>query len=216
MWVGAGVVGVALLGGLALIRYWQRRSGRVRPRLLGSYSPIPGAIVMFLLAAFIVYAWKRSQRARLRPAGRGRRPDRRRVLGRLLPRRVGACTASQAAPSGGVRMNRERLKGHLDLLAHVGSRRRASAHGYAILASLRERSEGEFDLPEGTIYPALHRLEEAGLLGSTWADSTGRKRRVYALTDKGVAALAAERSEWRRFAGRRPGSAAAGPSDRSA
>jgi hypothetical protein len=60
VWVAAGVVGVALLGGLALIRYWQRRSGRVRPRLLGSYSPIPGAIVMFFLAAFIVYAWKRS------------------------------------------------------------------------------------------------------------------------------------------------------------
>ncbi len=54
------MVGVALLGGLALIRYWQRRSGRVRPRLLGSYPPIPGAIVMFFLAAFIVYAWKRS------------------------------------------------------------------------------------------------------------------------------------------------------------
>jgi PadR family transcriptional regulator PadR len=74
------------------------------------------------------------------------------------------------------------------------------AHGYAILASLRERSDGAFDLPEGTIYPALHRLEEAGLLGSTWADNAGRKRRVYALTDKGVSALAAERSEWRRFA----------------
>ena len=72
--------------------------------------------------------------------------------------------------------------------------------GYAILASLRERSDGAFDLPEGTIYPALHRLEEAGLLGSTWADTASRKRRVYALTDKGVAALAAERREWRRFA----------------
>jgi hypothetical protein len=60
VWIGAGLVGGALLGGLALIRYWQRRSGRVRPRLLGSYSPIPGAIVMFFLAALIVYAWKRS------------------------------------------------------------------------------------------------------------------------------------------------------------
>ncbi|MGH2842064.1 MAG: hypothetical protein ACRDKL_00555, partial [Solirubrobacteraceae bacterium] len=60
VWAGAGAVGVTLLGGLALIRYWQRRSGRVRPRLLGSYAPIPGAIVMFFLAALIVYAWKRS------------------------------------------------------------------------------------------------------------------------------------------------------------
>ena len=96
-------------------------------------------------------------------------------------------------------MNRERLKGHLDLLL-MSVLAAGPAHGYAILASLRERSEGAFDLPEGTIYPALHRLEEAGLLGSTWADTTGRKRRIYALTDKGVAALAAERSEWRRFA----------------
>jgi hypothetical protein len=60
VWVGAGVVGLALLGALALIRYWQRRSGRVRPRLLGTYSTIPGAVVMFFLAALIVYAWKRS------------------------------------------------------------------------------------------------------------------------------------------------------------
>lgn len=74
------------------------------------------------------------------------------------------------------------------------------AHGYAIISVLRDRSEGTFDLPEGTIYPALHRLENAGLLGSSWAEAEGRKRRVYALADKGVAALAAGRTEWRRFA----------------
>ena len=74
------------------------------------------------------------------------------------------------------------------------------AHGYAIISALRDRSGGTFDLPEGTVYPALHRLEDAGLLASSWADADGRRRRVYGLTDKGAAALAAQRTEWRRFA----------------
>jgi len=55
------------------------------------------------------------------------------------------------------------------------------------------RSAGTFDLPEGTVYPALHRLEDAGLLASSWADVTGRRRRIYGLTDKGAAALAPSR-----------------------
>jgi PadR family transcriptional regulator, regulatory protein PadR len=97
-------------------------------------------------------------------------------------------------------MNRERLKGHLDLLL-LSVLAAGPAHGYAIISALRDRSEGTFDLPEGTIYPALHRLEDAGLLASSWADVTGRRRRrVYGLTERGAAALAAEQTEWRRFA----------------
>ena len=97
-------------------------------------------------------------------------------------------------------MNRERLKGHLDLLL-LSVLAAGPAHGYAIITALRGRSEGTFDLPEGTVYPALHRLEDAGLLASSWSDADGRRRRVYALTSKGETALAAERGEWRRFAG---------------
>src|ERR1700733_16112248 len=96
-------------------------------------------------------------------------------------------------------MNRERLKGNMDLLL-LSVLAAGPAHGYAIISALRDRSEGTFDLPEGTIYPALHRLQDAGLLASSWAETEGRKRRVYALTDEGAAALAAERTEWRRFA----------------
>ncbi len=96
-------------------------------------------------------------------------------------------------------MNRERLKGNLDLLL-LSVLAAGPAHGYAIITSLRERSEGAFDLPEGTIYPALHRLEDAALLHSSWAENDGRKRRVYGLTDKGVAALASQQTEWRAFA----------------
>lgn len=95
-------------------------------------------------------------------------------------------------------MNRERLKGNLDLLL-LSVLSAGPGHGYAIIAALRDRSDGTFDLPEGTIYPALHRLEKAGLLASDWSDEQGRKRRVYALTDAGVAALATENAEWRRF-----------------
>ena len=97
-------------------------------------------------------------------------------------------------------MNRERLKGHLDLLL-LSVLSAGPAHGYAIITALRARSEGMFDLPEGTVYPALHRLEDAGLLASSWADADGRKRRVYALTSEGEAALAAQRTERKRFAG---------------
>ncbi len=94
---------------------------------------------------------------------------------------------------------RERLKGNLDLLL-LSVLSAGPAHGYAIITALRDRSGGAFDLPEGTVYPALHRLEDSGLLASSWADAEGRRRRVYALTGKGVAALAAERTRWRRFA----------------
>ena len=96
-------------------------------------------------------------------------------------------------------MKAETLKGHLDLLllAAVGSR---PAHGYAIAEILRVKSDGAFDLAEGTIYPALHRLEEAGLLSSRWAEVNGRRRRVYQLTAKGHRALAKRQTEWSAFA----------------
>jgi PadR family transcriptional regulator PadR len=95
-------------------------------------------------------------------------------------------------------MRREQLKGHLDLLL-LSVLADGPAHGYAIIARLRERSAQELTLPEGTVYPALHRLEAAGLLGSFWAEQAGRRRRLYELTAKGASALADLRGEWRRF-----------------
>ena len=94
--------------------------------------------------------------------------------------------------------SREQLKGHLDLLL-LTVLKQGPAHGYEIIASLRERSEGAFDLPEGTVYPALHRLESAGLLESDWTSSGGRRRRTYALTADGAAALRQEQASWMRF-----------------
>jgi hypothetical protein len=61
LWIGAGAIGLALLAAFTLIRLWQRRSGRVRSLLLGSYAPMPGAIIFFGVAALIVYSWARSE-----------------------------------------------------------------------------------------------------------------------------------------------------------
>jgi PadR family transcriptional regulator, regulatory protein PadR len=97
-------------------------------------------------------------------------------------------------------MSGEALKGHLDLLL-LAVLERGPAHGYAILSTLRQRSGGAFDLPEGTIYPALHRLEADGLLCSEWAGEGGRRRRVYRLTPAGQLALERRQQEWRTFAG---------------
>ena len=93
----------------------------------------------------------------------------------------------------------EALKGHLDLLL-LAVLQNGPAHGYAIIESLRQRSGGTFDLPEGTIYPALHRLEEDGLLSSSWSDEVGRRRRIYQLTLKGRQAYERRQEEWRQFA----------------
>ena len=92
----------------------------------------------------------------------------------------------------------ETLKGHLDLLL-LAVLQNGPAHGYAIIETLRLRSAEVFDLPEGTIYPALHRLEGQGLLASSWSDDTGRRKRIYRLTPKGHEALAQRQQEWRRF-----------------
>ena len=96
-------------------------------------------------------------------------------------------------------MTAETLKGHLDLLL-LAALQSQPAHGYAIAETLRTRSDGTFDLPEGTLYPALHRLERAALLASRWSEVNGRRRRVYQLTAKGQRALTAKNLEWRLFA----------------
>lgn len=90
-------------------------------------------------------------------------------------------------------------KKNVDLLL-MGVLRHGPAHGYAIISALRERSDGEFDLPEGTIYPALHRLEQAGLVESSVEVVQGRRRRTYALTPRGRKEFASQRREWRDFA----------------
>jgi DNA-binding PadR family transcriptional regulator len=86
----------------------------------------------------------------------------------------------------------------LDLLL-LGALRRGPAHGYAIITALRESSAGEFDFAEGTIYPALHRLERAGYVESAVELSQGRRRRTYALTTRGRKEFATQRRHWQGF-----------------
>lgn len=95
-------------------------------------------------------------------------------------------------------MKAEVLKGHLDALL-LSTLTGGPSHGYAIKEALRHDSGGQFDLPTGTVYPALHRLERAGLIRGTWSVVAGRKRRTYELTPAGRRTLEAGRTDWRVF-----------------
>jgi DNA-binding PadR family transcriptional regulator len=95
---------------------------------------------------------------------------------------------------------REALKGHVDLLL-LAVLENGPAHGYGLVETLRDSSSGAFDLPEGTVYPCLYRLERRGLVTSRWEAVAGRRRRVYRLTVPGRRALQLERAEWHAFAG---------------
>ncbi len=97
-------------------------------------------------------------------------------------------------------MRPELLKGHMDLLllAVVGEE---PGHGYAIIERIKQRSDAALSLAEGSVYPALYRLERDGLLTSSVATAAGRPRRTYRLTAAGQEAMAERRREWRTFAG---------------
>jgi len=98
-----------------------------------------------------------------------------------------------------MRPQAQALKGHLDVLL-LATLTDGPRHGYAIKEALRESSGGRFDLPTGTVYPALHRLERAGLIVGSWSTVEGRRRRTYRLTGQGHSKLAGERANWREFA----------------
>ena len=95
-------------------------------------------------------------------------------------------------------MRADLLRGHLDalLLAVLAD---APGHGYELGRRLTQRSGGELGVPEGSLYPALHRLEGGGLVASAWSAGEGRRRRVYRLTPAGRRAVSASRQEWRVF-----------------
>jgi transcriptional regulator len=96
-------------------------------------------------------------------------------------------------------MEGDMLKGHLDMIV-LAALAAGPAHGYAVIEEIRRRSGEAFDLPEGTVYPVLHRLEEGGLLSSRWTTAeSGRRRRVYALTRRGHDALSEQRATWTKF-----------------
>jgi PadR family transcriptional regulator, regulatory protein PadR len=97
-------------------------------------------------------------------------------------------------------VNPEALRGHIDTMV-LAALSAGAAHGYALVRQLAEQSDGVFTLGEGTVYPALHRLEKDKLVASRWTKHDGRRRRVYRLTTAGEASLVERRGDWRVFAG---------------
>ena len=97
-------------------------------------------------------------------------------------------------------MNSKFLSGSVEMLilqiAHAGP-----TYGYEIAQEAMKRSEGYFNLKEGSLYPALHRMERRGLLEAFWEEKeTGRRRRFYRITAEGKKVLDEARTEWTRFA----------------
>jgi PadR family transcriptional regulator, regulatory protein PadR len=89
------------------------------------------------------------------------------------------------------------LQGSLDLLVLKILSRRPRLHGYAIMSAIRDRSDDVLRAEEGSIYPALHRMEEAGWIRPEWViKGSGRRARLYELTPAGKKQLAAEESRW--------------------
>jgi PadR family transcriptional regulator PadR len=94
---------------------------------------------------------------------------------------------------------RELLKGNTDSLL-LSLINRQSTYGYKIIKELEKRSKGYFLFKEGTLYPALHRLEKAGLLQGRWQRlPSGQERRNYYITSKGQKALAERLAAWQNF-----------------
>ena len=92
---------------------------------------------------------------------------------------------------------RDSLQGSLDLMVLKILSRRPGLHGYAIMAGIQGMSGDVLTVEEGSLYPALHRMEEAGWVRAKWViNDTGRRARTYELTALGRKQLAAEESRW--------------------
>ncbi|HYT75055.1 MAG TPA: PadR family transcriptional regulator [Vicinamibacterales bacterium] len=96
-----------------------------------------------------------------------------------------------------MRAKPDSLQGSLDLLVLKVLSRRPGLHGYALMTAIHEASREVLRVEEGSLYPALHRMEETGWIRAEWVSKdTGRRARVYELTAAGKKRLAAEASRW--------------------
>jgi PadR family transcriptional regulator, regulatory protein PadR len=90
------------------------------------------------------------------------------------------------------------LQGSLPLLVLTLLGRRGPLHGYALATRIEAMSDETLRVEEGSLYPALHRLEEAGLIKARWSRTeTGRRARVYGITALGRRQLGAEERRWK-------------------
>ncbi len=97
-----------------------------------------------------------------------------------------------------MKINKELLKGSTSLLV-LRLLETENMYGYEMMKDLKERSEGVFELKEGTLYPILHSLEEKGWISSYWDESTAKKRKYYSITKEGRKHLKAQKEEWKQF-----------------
>lgn len=94
------------------------------------------------------------------------------------------------------------LQGSLDLLVLKILSRRPQLHGYALMTAIQEISEDVLRVEEGSLYPALHRMEEAGWVRADWViKDNGRRARIYELTAAGRERLEVEQSRWEAVSG---------------
>src|SRR5215472_5579559 len=92
---------------------------------------------------------------------------------------------------------RDSLQGALDLMVLKILSRKPGLHGYAIMTAIEGMSEGVLQVEEGSLYPALRRMEDAGWVRAEWIDREGgRRARVYEITTAGKKQLAAEEDRW--------------------
>ena len=99
-------------------------------------------------------------------------------------------------------INGDALRGHLETLV-LSALRRGDAHGFEILRRLEDAGSGALRLKEGSLYPALYRLEAAGMIKGSWEDDKttrrGPRRRIYRLTAKGKRRFEEARGEFKQF-----------------
>lgn len=93
---------------------------------------------------------------------------------------------------------KEELKGSTTMLI-LNLLKDSNMYGYEMIKKLKEKSENVFELKEGTLYPILHGLEEKGFILSYWDESTAKKRKYYAITEKGKKQLKEKKEEWKEF-----------------
>lgn len=97
-----------------------------------------------------------------------------------------------------MKVNKELLKGSTTMLI-LEMLKNENMYGYQMIKKLSEKSENVFELKEGTLYPILHSLEEENFITSYWDESTAKKRKYYAITEKGKKQLKERKEEWKIF-----------------
>ena len=133
----------------------------------------------------------------MKRGGRNRPP---RFTASLTPRTARCSIVGNLGNEAIVPGNTELLHGTLELLI-LRVLRASSLHGWGISRHIREVSRETLQINQGSLYPALYRLERQGLIGAEWGTSDeGRRAKFYTITRAGLAQLTAEETEWRRFA----------------